>query len=177
MADSSLRSTVRLHKPIQLRAGDVHEQAAVRYLARRDRTEAQIRTYLDRIGASPAQIRRLIAKFYRMGYLDDHAYARRWARNRIARRPMGRERLELELRGQGLDASIIAAAVEELYAETSERELALKLVEAGGMTPGLLRRRGFSEDTIETLFSQMTIESSAVSFQRSAKKQKLRADG
>ncbi len=87
-----------------------------------------------------------------MGYLDDHAYARRWARNRIARRPVGRERLELELRGQGLDASTIAGTIEELYAEISERELALKLVEAGAMTPAFLRRRGFSEDTIEAVF-------------------------
>jgi regulatory protein len=168
---------VPLHKPIQSRVADPHEQAALRYLARKDRTAAQIRTYLDRIGASSARIRSLIAKFHRMGYLDDRAYARRWARNRIARRPVGRERLEFELRGQGLDAATIAGTIEELYAETSERELALKLFEAGAITPAFFRRRGFSEDTIEAIFSQMTIEPSALSFQRTAKKQKLRTDG
>jgi regulatory protein len=110
---------------------------------------------LDRIGASSARIRRLIAKFHRMGYLDDHAYARRWARDRIARRPVGRERLELELRAQGLDASTIAGAIEELYAEISERELALKLVEGGTISPAFLRRRGFSEDTIEAVCGEV----------------------
>ena len=129
------------------------------------------------MGASSARIRSLIAKFHRMGYLDDRAYARRWARDRIARRPVGRERLEFELRGQGLDAATIAGTIEELYAETSERELALKLFEASAITPAFLRRRGFSEDTIEAVLSKMTNEPSAISFQPSALgKRKLKAD-
>lgn len=65
---------------------------------------------------------------------------------------MGPARLEHELRAQGLDERTIAATIEDLYRETSEREVALKLVKARGVTPALLRRRGFSEDTIESVF-------------------------
>lgn len=140
-----------LPKPIEGGVADPIQQAALRYLARRDRTEAQIRAYLDRSGASPARIRRLIAEFHRLGYLNDDAYARRWAHDRLARKPMGPARLEHELRAQGLGERTIAATIEDLYRDTSEREVALKLVEARAVTPAFLRRWGFSEDTIESV--------------------------
>lgn len=64
---------------------------------------------------------------------------------------MGPARLEHELRAQGLDERTIAATIEDLYRKTSEREVALKLVKARVVTPAFLRRRGFSEDTIESV--------------------------
>jgi len=67
---------------------------------------------------------------------------------------MGRLRLEAELQAQGLDERTIAGALEELYAEVSEREVALKLLETGATTPAFFRRRGFSEDTIESVVSR-----------------------
>jgi SOS response regulatory protein OraA/RecX len=65
---------------------------------------------------------------------------------------MGRLRLEVELQSQGFDERTIAATLEELYCETSEREVAVKLIEARVVTPAFMRRRGFSEDTIESVF-------------------------
>ena len=141
-----------LRKPIERGVADPIQQAALRYLGRRDRTEAQTRAYLERIGASSAGIRRLIADFHRLGYLNDDAYARRWAHDRLARKPMGPARLEHELRVQGLDERTITATVEELYRETSEREVVLRLLRSKTVTPAFLRRRGFSEDTIESVF-------------------------
>ena len=136
------------------------EREALRYLTRRDRTEAQVRTYLGRTGAAPVLIRRLIREFIRRGYLNDRVFAQQWARSRLERRPMGRERLETELLAQGLDRAIVAETAERLYRERTERELAQRLL-AGrrelGTTPGLarvaglLRRHGFSDETIEGL--------------------------
>ena len=73
---------------------------------------------------------------------------------------MGRERLETELLAQGLDRAIVAETAERLYRERTERELAQRLL-AGrrelGTTPGLarvaglLRRHGFSDETIEDI--------------------------
>lgn len=147
--------TVPLPKPIERGASDLIHQAALRYLARRPRTIAHMTAYLTRIGASPTGIRSAIAKFQRLGYLDDDAYARQWARDRLARKPMGRERLEQELERQGLEAHIIAVTVEELYSETSEREVALKLAGSRAVTPSFLRRWGFSEETIETIVARL----------------------
>jgi RecX family. len=67
---------------------------------------------------------------------------------------MGRLRLEAELQAQGLDERIITNTVEEIYAERSERTVALQLLHARAVTPAFLRRRGFSEDTIESIVSR-----------------------
>lgn len=64
---------------------------------------------------------------------------------------MGRERLEAELAVQGLDERTIAAAVRELYDEMSERERAERLLRAKALTPAQLKRRGFSDETIDAV--------------------------
>lgn len=150
------------HRTTQLsvQANDRIEREALRYLARQDRTEAQVRAYLTRRGASTALIRRLIREFIRRGYVNDHEYAQRWAWARLERRPMGRERLEAELLAQGIDSAVVTETVERLYRSRSERELAHRLL-AGrrdvrmprdlARAAGLLRRHGFSDETIETI--------------------------
>lgn len=138
-----------VHSP---KIADPVEHAALRYLARRDRSEAHLRAYLGQIGASPSRIRTVLARLRALGYVNDRAFARRWARDRMARKPMGRLRLEAELQAHGLDEKIIFNTVEDIYAETDERSVALQLLKTRSVTPAFLRRRGFSEDTIEMIF-------------------------
>lgn len=134
------------------------ERLALRYLARRDRSEAQMRAYLIRMEVSPARVRTVLKKFVEHGYLDDEAYALRWARQRLARRPMGRARLEGELLGQGFDEKTTAHTLREVYRDKSERALAqllmhqrLAVTKASDRARGvsLLRRYGFDEEMIE----------------------------
>lgn len=110
-----------------------------------------MRAYLARLGAPPGSIQRLVARFRTKGYLDDAAYALRWARARLARRPMGRERLAAELMGQGLQEAVIASTLDRVYADMSELELARRLLSRRRGGPALLRRYGFSEETIEAV--------------------------
>ncbi len=140
---------------------DGFELAAVRYLARRERTEAQVRTFLNRAGASAARIRSLLSHFREQGYLNDQAYAARWARDRLARCPMGQARLETELLAKGFDRTIVAKTVRQVYDGRNHLALARTLlakrlgrVAVGDRRRGasLLRRYGFDEDTVEELF-------------------------
>ena len=142
-------------------AVDGFELAAVRYLARRERTEAQVKTFLIRAGASAACIRSLLSHFRERGYLNDRAYAARWARDRLARCPMGQARLEAELLAKGFDRTIVAKTVRQVYDDTNQRTLAKALLvqrlgraAAGDRRrgAGLLRRYGFDEDLVEELF-------------------------
>src|SRR2546428_11563277 len=110
---------------------DPTEQAALRSLARRDRTEAQMKAYLVRLGASSTSVRNMIKRLVERGYLNDERYALQWSTERLARRPMGRERLEAELMGQGLDRETTARALEQVYGGRSEPELALEVVGRG----------------------------------------------
>jgi len=150
------RTTLRSLSP----AVDPTEQATFRYLARRDRTEAQMRAYLIRLGVSSARAGRVIKRLVEQGYLDDERYGFRWASARLARRPMGRERLEAEMVGQGLERDTIERTLDQVYGERSEGELALTLLRrkydlrnpacrSSGAT--LLRRYGFTEETIEAV--------------------------
>jgi regulatory protein len=142
-------------------AADRYELAAVRYLAKRERTEAQVAACLSRAGASAARIRSLLTRFREQGYLNDDAYAGRWAHARLARCPMGQARLEAELLAKGFERAAVEKAVRQAYGGTTQRTLARKLLiqrlgraGAGDRRRGasLLRRYGFDENVIEELF-------------------------
>ncbi|MCS6294228.1 MAG: RecX family transcriptional regulator, partial [Nitrospira sp.] len=74
---------------------------AVRYLARWDRTVIQVEQFLLSKGASAPQAKQTISRLSDLRYLDDRAYAGRWVESRLARQPMGRERLLAELQAKG----------------------------------------------------------------------------
>lgn len=142
---------------------DLIEEMAVRYLARRDRTEAQVRNYLSRRAVPPARITACLARFRTLGYLNDEVYAMRWAQARLVRRPMGQSRLEAELVQQGVARSTAEQAAQRAYATLSERAMASRLLEQSGRTgtwgkkAGLLRRYGFGEETITEVLEAQRI--------------------
>ena len=144
-------------------------QLAVRALARSDRTTAQIEKMLAAKGASPSQVRTAIQRLTSLGYLDDVAFASRWADRRLARMPMGRARLQEELLATGCPGHIVHATLRATYRRVSERDLALQVITMAGRTasaqrPGrvarLLNQRGFDEDTIETAMGPLLREGS-----------------
>jgi regulatory protein len=142
-------------------------QLAVRALARSDRTTAQIERLLEAKGASPAQIRAVVRRLTVLRYLDDVAFAARWADRRLARMPMGRARLQEELLATGCPEHIVQATIQTTYRKVSEQDLAVQLMTMAGRTtsaktPGriarLLSQRGFDEDIIETVMGSLTRE-------------------
>lgn len=131
---------------------------AVRYLARWDRTVAQVEQFLLSKGASVAQAKQAIGRLSDLRYLDDRAYAGRWVESRMARQPMGRERLSAELQAKGIQEAVAERAVQEALCEIDEETLArraLKAWQRKGRRVGvlqavrLLRQWGFEEETIE----------------------------
>jgi regulatory protein len=139
-------------------------QLAVRALARSDRTTAQIERLLAAKGASLSQIRASVRRLTSLRYLDDVAFAARWADRRLARMPMGRARLQEELLATGCPEPLVHATLRATYRKISERELAMQLVTMAGRTTSaqtlgrlarLLCQRGFDEDTIETVMEPL----------------------
>jgi regulatory protein len=139
-------------------------QLAVRALARSDRTTAQIERLLAAKGASLSQIRAAVRRLTSLRYLDDVAFAARWADRRLARMPMGRARLQEELLATGCPEPLVHATLRATYRKISERELAMQLVTMAGRTTSaqtlgrlarLLCQRGFDEDTIETVMEPL----------------------
>ena len=144
-------------------------QLAVRALARSDRTTAQIERLLAAKGASPAQVRTAVRRLISLKYLDDVAFAGRWADRRLVRMPMGRARLQAELLATGCPEHIVHATLRATYRKVSERDLAMQVVMMAGRTTSvqtlgrvarLLTQRGFDEDTIETVIRPLMREGS-----------------
>ena len=142
---------------------DVFEQAALKFLARCDRTEAQLCGFLTRRRAPPSKVRTLVRRFVARGYLNDEVYAARWARARLARKPMARARLDMELRRRGVTPSTVDRTLDELFEGRLEVMLAREfLARRGAKNRGLeskaqaamlLRRHGFEDDTIEAVLN------------------------
>jgi regulatory protein len=137
---------------------------AVRYLARRDRTSAQVERFLLHKGAAPADVREIVTRLSRLRYLNDRAYAERWIETRLARRPMGRARLEAELLAQGVADTLAGQAMREALRSLDEETLArraLSMARRDGrrVTPEqamrLLRQRGFLEETVERIVDEL----------------------
>lgn len=144
-------------------------QLGVRALARSDRTTAQIERMLAAKGASLSQVRAAVRRLTSLRYLDDEAFATRWADRRLARMPMGRARLEEELLATGCPEHIVQATLRAIYRKVSERDLAMQVVmmagraasaQALGRLARLLSQRGFDEDTIETVMGPLMRERS-----------------
>jgi regulatory protein len=131
---------------------------AVRYLARWDRTAAQVEQFLLSKGASAYQAKQAIIRLSDLRYLDDRAYAGRWIESRLARQPMGRERLLAELQAKGIGEAVAEGAVSEALGAVDDDTLAKRAFKAWQrkgrrVTPlqavRLLRQWGFEEETIE----------------------------
>ena len=136
---------------------------AIKYLARTDRTVAQVERYVLEKGASRAEERLVVRELERRGYLNDQAYAIRWAETRLSRHPMGRERLKAELLSRGFEDSVAERALRQAYRSISEQELACQALEgrASRTRPAqwvrFLRQRGFDDDTIQQV-TQVDLE-------------------
>lgn len=136
---------------------------AVAYLARQDRTAHQLAQYLLRKGAAGAAVEHTVARCRELGYLDDGAFARRWAEARLAKYPVGAARLRDELLAKGVASAVVSEVVRALYPRNQERALAEQTVRSAERRQGrvpirklaaLLGSRGFDEDVIEAVLEQ-----------------------
>jgi regulatory protein len=136
---------------------------AVRLLAARSRSAAEIRRRLRRDGAVADRIERVIGALVSRGFLDDAAHARAVTRSRVRGRGTSARRIEQELRRQGVAADVATEAVGEVFADeaideaTVARTVARKRAALLADLPapvqrrrlyGFLARRGYSPDIV-----------------------------
>jgi regulatory protein len=100
---------------------------AYRALGVRDRTEAELRRFLERRRVEPATIDAVVAELERAGYVDDARYARLFAEDKRGIARWGSERIERDLRRRGVAEELIAEALAG-QAHGSELELAAELL-------------------------------------------------
>jgi regulatory protein len=140
------------------------KNVAYRYLTIRPRSRAEVEKKLRDREHPPTIVTAVIDHLLRLGYLNDEAFARQWAAGRIRSRGFGRRRIEQELRQKGIGRDLVREALQGLFKESSELEIALKEADKKLKTlsrfepevrkrrlAGFLERRGFPSDVIRKI--------------------------
>ena len=128
----------------------------LRALTGAPKTRQQLADLLTTRGVPDDAAETVLDRFTEVGLIDDAAYARAWVSSRQAGRGLARRALSAELRAKGVDAEVVAEAVEAVDDE-DEREAARRLVDrkVGAMRRldrttatrrlmGMLARKGYS---------------------------------
>ncbi|HEY1266218.1 MAG TPA: regulatory protein RecX [Candidatus Binatia bacterium] len=145
-----------------MRSADADEvyNRALRFLAYRPRSEAELRARLARAGFSPQEIEGVLAKLRGLKLLDDEAFARSFARDRIENRGYGPLRVERELRFKGVEKTVIAEVLKESFDRERDNARARAIVErrfrgqdlkdlkTARRAVAYLRRRGYRDAMI-----------------------------
>jgi regulatory protein len=88
-------------------------EAALRLLATRPRSAAEISRRLRARGFSAEEVEPVLVRLGEVGLVDDAAFAAMLARERVRARPQGKRRMLAELRGRGVDEETAREAVRE----------------------------------------------------------------
>lgn len=130
-------------------------EAAYRALSRRERTEAELRTALERRGHAEGPIEAALDELRTAGYLDDAGYARRFADDRRRLDRWGAERIAHDLGRRGVAREHIEAALADADAEDELATACALLAERcpppsddreRARARGLLVRRGYASE-------------------------------
>ena len=118
-------------------------------LARRDRSIAELEARLEHRGVRPSERAAAVETMARLGYVDDERMAVDRAGN-MASRGFGDEAIRFDLAGRGIEAELIAVALERLAPETERARAIVVRSESDLKAARALAAKGFSAETIET---------------------------
>jgi regulatory protein len=108
--DAGLAADVPARTGLERRREEAFD-AAWRFLAHRDRTEAEVRARLARNDVEPQLIDEVLAALLEGGYVDDAGFARRFAEDRRNLDGWGNERIERRLAELGVGREHVRAAL------------------------------------------------------------------
>lgn len=140
------------------------KQAALRLLARRPRTEKEIRDKLREKEFGDEEIRQAIASLRSSGFIDDEAFTRAFIRDQLTVRPKGPLAIKQKLLLLGVRKETIDGALEEALREAPQEAVALDAARkflrrtssddirtTRQKLSAFLSRRGFSWEVISTV--------------------------
>jgi regulatory protein len=107
-------------------------QLGYRAVGSRERTVAELRTFLERKRVEPEAIDDAVTELTEAGFLDDARYAQRFAEDKRELERWGSERIARELHRRGVPPDLIEAAIAD---RGREAELETALVVLGQRVP------------------------------------------
>ncbi len=99
-------------------------ERAVKLLAAKPRSGAELRERLLRGKSTNEEVVEVVIERLReYGYLNDERFAFSYASYKVKQKPVGRRRLERDLKLKKVESGVANDALEMVYAETSEEQL------------------------------------------------------
>ena len=129
-------------------------QRAVKLLAAKPRSIAELRERLAERCSSKTVIETVIARLREYGYLDDERYALGYASSKVRQQPIGRRRLELSLQRKKVDRTVAGEALDQVFAETPEEELLDRALEKRVRLRGRPKTRAEAKSLFDHLLRQ-----------------------
>jgi regulatory protein len=105
-------------------------------------------------GATPELVETVIERLREYGYLDDERFAQSYASLRIQQRPIGRQRLERDLRLKKIDKQTVETALDQVFEQTSEDDLIDKAIAKRVRLRGRPRTREEAKKLFDHLLRQ-----------------------
>jgi len=127
-------------------------ERAVKLIAAKSRSVAELRErLLQSRQANKSDVEAVISRLKEYGYLDDERFAFSYASLKVKQRPIGRRRLERDLKFKKVDSAVANEALELVYTETTEEELIDRAIEKR------IRLRGRPKDRLaaKSLFDHL----------------------
>ncbi|HET9673957.1 MAG TPA: RecX family transcriptional regulator [Gaiellaceae bacterium] len=121
---------------------------ALRAVARREQSAAELDRRLERRGVTPGLREETVGRLEAVGLVDDERFARRLAES-LAERGHGDQAIRWRLERDGVAAETAAAALGALAPELERARLIVAARGAGPRTARELARRGFGEEAVE----------------------------
>jgi regulatory protein len=103
--------------------------AALRMLARRPYSVAELRRALERKFPEAAPVRQAITRLRELGYLDDRKFAEQYAYSLAQNHALGPHRVRRELKAKLVNYQYIEPAVEQTFQNVNEHELLERTIE------------------------------------------------
>ena len=142
---------------------------ALRFLAQRPRSEAEIRRRLRTKGPNEERIERVLVRLRVLQLANDHDFAQYWTENRSRFKPRGDRALRSELFQKGVPRDVIdttldkeSDVVDDAYRAGQRRAMQLRMLEEREFRERLkmfLLRRGFDWETIAQALDRLWKES------------------
>ena len=129
-------------------------QRAVKLLAAKPRSIAELRERLAERCSSKTVIETVIARLREYGYLDDERYALGYASSKLRQQPIGRRRLELSLDRKKVDRAVAGEVLDQVFAETPEEELLDRALEKRVRLRGRPKTRAEAKSLFDHLLRQ-----------------------
>jgi regulatory protein len=130
-------------------------ERAIKLLAAKPRSVAELRERLLRgKNTDQAIVEAVISRLREYGYLNDERFAFSYASYKVKQKPVGRRRLERDLKFKKIDSAIATEALEMVYAETSEEQLIEKAIEKRLRIRGRPKNRAEAKRLFDHLLRQ-----------------------